>query len=48
MRRQSGVVDYLADNDSHALWMARRLVANLNHDGRPPAAGPGARASLRC
>ncbi len=31
--RQSGVVDHLADNDAHALWMARRLVANLNRDG---------------
>ncbi|HWJ07291.1 MAG TPA: carboxyl transferase domain-containing protein [Steroidobacteraceae bacterium] len=38
--RQSGVVDYLADNDAHALWMARRLVANLNRDGSkaPPEA----------
>ena len=37
--RQSGVVDYLADNDTHALWLARRLVANLNHAGaRPPPA----------
>jgi 3-methylcrotonyl-CoA carboxylase beta subunit len=37
--RQSGVVDYLADNDPHAIWMARRLVANLNHSGaRPPPA----------
>ncbi|MGI9247324.1 MAG: carboxyl transferase domain-containing protein, partial [Steroidobacteraceae bacterium] len=35
--RQSGVVDYLADNDAHALWLARRLVANLNVDAsRPP------------
>jgi len=35
--RQSGVVDHLADNDAHALWMARRLVSNLNRDGsRPP------------
>jgi 3-methylcrotonyl-CoA carboxylase beta subunit len=43
--RRSGVVDYLADNDSHALWMARRLVANLNHAGaRPPPAS--ARAPL--
>jgi 3-methylcrotonyl-CoA carboxylase beta subunit len=43
--RQSGVVDYLADNDSHALWMVRRLVANLNHAGaRPPPAS--ARAPL--
>jgi 3-methylcrotonyl-CoA carboxylase beta subunit len=35
--RQSGVVDHLADNDAHALWMARRLVGNLNRKGsRPP------------
>ena len=43
--RQSGVVDYLADNDSHALWMARRLVANLNHAGARPPPAP-ARAPL--
>jgi len=37
--RQSGVVDHLADNDAHALWMARRLVAYLNRSGsRPPPA----------
>jgi 3-methylcrotonyl-CoA carboxylase beta subunit len=38
--RQSGVVDHLADNDAHALWMARRLVARLNRTGSkpPPAA----------
>jgi 3-methylcrotonyl-CoA carboxylase beta subunit len=41
--RQSGVVDYLADNDAHALWMARRLVANLNRRGaKPPPAAPRA------
>ena len=35
--RQSGVVDHLADNDAHALWMARRLVTRLNRSGsRPP------------
>ncbi|MFO1407445.1 MAG: carboxyl transferase domain-containing protein [Steroidobacteraceae bacterium] len=39
--RQSGVVDHLADNDAHALWMARRLVARLNRAGSrpPPVAG---------
>ena len=36
--RQSGVVDYLADNDAHALWMARRLVGNLNRTGLAAAA----------
>jgi 3-methylcrotonyl-CoA carboxylase beta subunit len=41
--RQSGVVDHLADNDSHALWMARRLVAHFNRDGaRPPSTPPRA------
>src|SRR5512139_3664166 len=39
--RQSGVVDYLADNDAHALWMARRLVANLNRTGSKPPPEPG-------
>jgi 3-methylcrotonyl-CoA carboxylase beta subunit len=33
--RQSGVVDYLADNDAHALWMARRLVGHLNRHNAP-------------
>ena len=34
--RQSGVVDYLAENDVHALWMARRMVGHLNRSGAPP------------
>ncbi|MGB5102442.1 MAG: carboxyl transferase domain-containing protein [Steroidobacteraceae bacterium] len=38
--RQSGVVDHLADNDAHALWMARRLVANLNRRGSQPPPSP--------
>ncbi len=33
--RTSGVVDHLADNDAHALAMAREIVASLNH--RPAA-----------
>ncbi len=33
--RISGVADHLADNDAHALFLARRVVANLNQ--RPPA-----------
>ncbi len=41
--RQSGVVDYLADNDGHALWLARRLVGRLNRTGAAPAPA-GARA----
>ena len=28
--RISGVADHLAENDSHALYLARRIVANLN------------------
>jgi len=28
--RISGVCDHLAENDAHALWIARRIVANLN------------------
>ena len=38
----SGVTDYLAENDEHALGLARRLVANLN---RAAVQGP-ARSSL--
>lgn len=33
--RTSGVADYYADNDQHALQIARRLVANLNRI-KPP------------
>src|SRR3990167_8559803 len=29
--RQSGVADYMAENDSHALELARKLVSQLNH-----------------
>jgi 3-methylcrotonyl-CoA carboxylase beta subunit len=39
--RQSGVVDHLANDDSHALAIARRIVAGLN---RPPRAGIDTRA----
>ncbi|MCC7184471.1 MAG: Methylmalonyl-CoA carboxyltransferase 12S subunit [Rhodocyclaceae bacterium] len=28
--RISGVADHLAENDAHALWITRRIVANLN------------------
>jgi 3-methylcrotonyl-CoA carboxylase beta subunit len=37
--RISGVADYLADDDAHALALVRRLVSNLN---RPMPAGPQA------
>jgi 3-methylcrotonyl-CoA carboxylase beta subunit len=33
--RQSGVTDYYAMNDGHALGIARRIVANLNRLKRP-------------
>jgi 3-methylcrotonyl-CoA carboxylase beta subunit len=33
--RVSGVVDHLADNDAHALALAREIVASLNHRPRP-------------
>ena len=32
--RLSGVADHLADNDAHALELARQAVANLNNRGR--------------
>jgi 3-methylcrotonyl-CoA carboxylase beta subunit len=32
--RISGVADHLAEDDTHALSLARRIVANLNHDKR--------------
>jgi 3-methylcrotonyl-CoA carboxylase beta subunit len=31
----SGVADHLANDDSHALAIARRIVANLNHEKKP-------------
>ncbi len=34
--RVSGVTDHLAENDEHALGLARRLVANLNRAPAPP------------
>ncbi len=36
--RLSGVADHLAENDAHALAIARRIVANLNHVKRPDIA----------
>lgn len=32
--RESGVVDYLADDDDHALGLARRIISNLNWEKR--------------
>jgi 3-methylcrotonyl-CoA carboxylase beta subunit len=32
--RLSGVADHLAENDEHALWLARRIVAGLNQPKR--------------
>jgi 3-methylcrotonyl-CoA carboxylase beta subunit len=34
--RLSGVADHLAENDSHALFIARRIVANLNRGKQLP------------
>ncbi|HWG21207.1 MAG TPA: carboxyl transferase domain-containing protein [Terracidiphilus sp.] len=39
--RISGVADYFAEDDAHALAMVRRIVANLN---RPKPAGPQQKA----
>src|SRR6202020_2834305 len=36
--RISGVADHYAHNDSHALGMVRRIVANLNWKKNPPLA----------
>ena len=36
--RQSGVTDYYAQNDAHALGLARRIVANLNAGKQPTLA----------
>jgi 3-methylcrotonyl-CoA carboxylase beta subunit len=33
--RQSGVTDYMADNDGHAIEIVRRLVGNLNRVTQP-------------
>ncbi|MBR9858318.1 MAG: methylcrotonoyl-CoA carboxylase, partial [Gammaproteobacteria bacterium] len=33
--RQSGVADHVAEDDAHALWLARRLVTNLNRSPLP-------------
>ncbi len=33
--RRSGVTDHYARNDAHALEIARRMIANLNHHKRP-------------
>ncbi len=36
--RISGVTDHYAENDAHALGIARRIVGSLNHTKRPNAA----------
>jgi len=33
--RLSGVADHLAENDTHALYLARRIIANLNRVKQP-------------
>jgi len=42
--RVSGVADHLADNDAHALAIARRIVANLNDASDGDAATESANA----
>ncbi|KAI9708546.1 MAG: hypothetical protein M1828_002716 [Chrysothrix sp. TS-e1954] len=42
---KSGVADYLAVDDSHALALARRCIANLNHNADIPASLPSQRES---
>src|SRR5690348_10189986 len=37
--RLSGVADHLAENDSHALGIARRIVGNLGNGAKPPFGG---------
>ena len=44
--RTSGVVDHLAENDQHALGIARRIVASLNRGKRPPLDLAAPRAPL--
>ena len=45
--RQSGVTDYLAENDGHAIEIVRRLVGNLNsHAASVAGAARAARAAL--
>ena len=45
--RRSGVTDYYAENDTHALAFARRAVARLRAPPMRPAAGTGAAVSGR-
>ncbi|WP_295853395.1 carboxyl transferase domain-containing protein [uncultured Xylophilus sp.] len=44
--RLSGVADHLAQNDLHALALARQAVANLNANPPPAPAGPAPDAPL--
>ncbi|WP_291989294.1 carboxyl transferase domain-containing protein [Candidatus Accumulibacter sp. ACC007] len=44
--RVSGVADHYAENDAHALAIARRIVGNLNWRKRPPLALSEPRAPL--
>ena len=44
--RISGVVDHLAENDAHALAIARRIVGNLNWQKKPPVSLIEPRAPL--
>jgi 3-methylcrotonyl-CoA carboxylase beta subunit len=44
--RVSGVADYLANDDTHALAIVRRVVAGLNHEKHPDIPIAAARAPL--
>ena len=44
--RTSGVVDYYAHNDHHALETARRVVANLNWQNWPDSEQAGGTAAV--
>ena len=48
--RLSGVADHLAENDAHALFLARRIVSNFNrrsHSGQPQSGQPHAPVALQ-
>jgi len=37
--RKSGVTDYYAVDDEHALHLARRIMCNLNYEKQTPVSG---------
>tara|TARA_B100000405_G_scaffold286036_1_gene233139 strand:+ start:173 stop:748 length:576 start_codon:yes stop_codon:yes gene_type:complete len=44
----SGVTDHFAENDAHAIAIARRIVANLNSSANLPATPATDPAEVRC